>query len=77
MPKCNFCGKAYEFPRGLTLVLKNGEVIHFCSSKCRKYWKMGRKKGKWAISNVSLVEEKEERAEKSEEEKEEKEKEKK
>ncbi len=43
MPKCSFCGKNYEFPRGLTLVLNDGVVLYFCSSKCRKNWKLGRK----------------------------------
>lgn len=49
MPKCSFCGKNYEFPRGLTLALNDGVVLHFCSSKCRKNFKLGRKskKLKW------------------------------
>ncbi len=49
MPKCSFCSKVYEFPRGLTLVLNEGTVLHFCSSKCRKNFQLGRKskKVKW------------------------------
>lgn len=49
MPKCSFCGENYEFPRGLTLALNDGVVLHFCSSKCRKNFKLGRKskKLKW------------------------------
>jgi large subunit ribosomal protein L24e len=49
MPKCSFCHSMYEFPRGLTYVLIDGTVMHFCSSKCRKNFKMGRKnkKVKW------------------------------
>ncbi len=49
MPKCSFCGKQYEWPRGLTFVKTDGTVLHFCSSKCRKNLKLGRKskKVKW------------------------------
>ena len=49
MPKCSFCQASYEFPRGLTYVLIEGTVLHFCSSKCRKNFEMGRKnkKVKW------------------------------
>lgn len=49
MPKCSFCKKVYEFPHGLTLVLNDGTVLYFCSSKCRKNFQMGRKsrKVKW------------------------------
>lgn len=46
MPKCSFCRKIYEFPRGLTLALNDGNVLHFCSSKCRKNFEMGRKNTK-------------------------------
>ena len=49
MPKCTYCGQNYEFPRGITLVDSIGKVKHYCSSKCRKYALMNRKKGKWAI----------------------------
>ena len=47
MPKCVYCQKNYEFPRGLTLVMTNGEVNHLCSSKCRKNMLMGRRKVRW------------------------------
>ncbi len=49
MPRCSFCHASYEFPRGLTYVLIEGTVLHFCSSKCRKNFEMGRKnkKVKW------------------------------
>ena len=43
MPKCSFCGRNYDIPRGMTFVLPNGEILHFCSSKCRKNNKLGRK----------------------------------
>jgi len=49
MPKCSLCKTMYEFPHGLTLVLNDGSVLHFCSSKCRKNFNLGRKshKIKW------------------------------
>ena len=50
MPKCTFCKKQYEFPRGLTVVRgSDGMVRYFCSSKCRKNFIMGRdnKKVNW------------------------------
>jgi large subunit ribosomal protein L24e len=46
MPKCSYCKKNYENPRGLTFVLPNGEILYFCSSKCRKNHKLGRKSDK-------------------------------
>lgn len=54
MPKCTYCGKDYEFPRGLTLVDLVGKIRYFCSSKCRKYALMNRKKGKWAIAKKEV-----------------------
>lgn len=49
MPECSFCKKDYEIHLGLTLVLNDGNVLHFCSSKCRKNWELGRqgKKVQW------------------------------
>ena len=47
MPKCVYCGKAYENPRGLTLVMINGTINHLCSSKCRKNMQMKRRKVRW------------------------------
>ena len=44
MPRCVYCKKTYEFPRGLTLVMKDGTVNHFCSSKCKKNKFMKRRK---------------------------------
>ncbi len=46
MPKCSFCKEQYENPKGLTLVLNDGTILYFCSSKCRKNWKLGRKSKK-------------------------------
>jgi len=58
MPVCSFCKKAYEFPRGTTVVQKSGDVRYYCSSKCRKNSEMGRvsKKVKW-IKKVKKVKE--------------------
>ena len=49
MPVCTFCRKQYEFPRGVTVVQKDGSVKFYCASKCRKNSEMGRnnKKVKW------------------------------
>ncbi len=47
MPKCSYCGKDYEFPKGLTLVGKDGSVNYLCSSKCRKNMMMKRRKVRW------------------------------
>jgi large subunit ribosomal protein L24e len=49
MPVCSFCRSQYEFPRGTTVVLKDGAVRFYCSSKCRKNSEIGRKskKVKW------------------------------
>ncbi|MEK6875107.1 MAG: 50S ribosomal protein L24e [Nanoarchaeota archaeon] len=42
MPKCSFCKKQYEFPRGTTIVMNDGVPRYYCSSKCRKNAKLGR-----------------------------------
>ena len=49
MPVCSFCKNGYEFPKGTTVVQKDGVVKYYCSSKCRKNSEMGRKnkKVKW------------------------------
>ena len=49
MPKCSFCGKQYEIPRGLTYVKADGKIFYYCSSKCRKNHELGRvaKRVKW------------------------------
>jgi len=47
MPKCVYCKKVYEIPRGLTLVMKSGTINYLCSSKCRKNMKMKRRKVRW------------------------------
>ena len=47
MPKCSYCGKVYESPRGLSLVLKDGTIRYLCSSKCKKNSAMKRRKIRW------------------------------
>ncbi len=47
MPKCVYCGKDYEFPKGITLVGKDGGINYLCSSKCRKNMQMKRRKVRW------------------------------
>jgi ribosomal protein L24E len=47
MPKCVYCKKNYENPRGLTLVMNNGTINYLCSSKCRKNMQMKRRKVRW------------------------------
>ena len=47
MPKCSYCGKNYEFPRVLTLVMNDMSIKYICSSKCRKNMLMKRKKLRW------------------------------
>ena len=59
MPVCSFCKNNYEFPKGTTVVQKEGSVKYYCSSKCRKNSEMGRqnKKVKWVKkSDVVKVE---------------------
>ncbi len=49
MPVCSFCKSSYEFPKGTSVVQKDGNVRYYCSSKCRKNSEMGRdnRKVKW------------------------------
>jgi len=47
MPKCVYCGKVYEFPKGITLIGVDGKINHLCSSKCRKNKAMKRRKVRW------------------------------
>lgn len=54
MPVCSFCRSHYEFPKGTTVVHKDGTVKYYCSSKCRKNAEMGRdnKKVKWVNKKI-------------------------
>ena len=56
MPKCVYCGKLYDVPRGLTLVMNDGRILHLCSSKCRKNMLMKRRKVRW-ISKAGKIKE--------------------
>jgi len=47
MPKCVYCGKLYDVPRGLTKVMNDGRILYLCSSKCRKNMVMKRRKVRW------------------------------
>ena len=49
MPKCSYCGRQYEFPRGLTLVKTDNNVKYLCSAKCRKNMLMEKRKVRWII----------------------------
>ena len=51
MPRCSYCGKMYEFPRGLTLVKVDGSIKYLCSSKCRKNMFMKRRKVRWILKS--------------------------
>ncbi len=58
MPACSFCKQGYEFPRGTTVVHRDGTAKYYCSSKCRKNAEMGRdnKKAKWVKKQEKSVE---------------------
>jgi len=65
MPRCSFCKQNYEFPYGLSLILNSGDILYYCSSKCRKNMlklKRDNKKVNWIrkekVSNSAVVEEK-------------------
>ncbi len=55
MPACSFCKSQYEWPRGMTVVQKDGTIKYFCSSKCRKNSNMGRdnRKVNWVKKSVA------------------------
>ncbi|MBT7706301.1 50S ribosomal protein L24 [archaeon] len=55
MPVCTFCRKQYEFPRGVTVVQKDGSAKFYCASKCRKNSEMGRNNKKVAWVQKSSV----------------------
>ena len=47
MPKCVYCKKVYNPPKGLTLIMKDGTINYLCSAKCRKNMAMKRRKVRW------------------------------
>ncbi|MBU4069602.1 MAG: 50S ribosomal protein L24e [Nanoarchaeota archaeon] len=54
MPKCVYCGKMYEVPQGLTFIKKDGTILYFCSSKCRKNMFMKRRKVNWVLKKQKV-----------------------
>ncbi len=50
MSKCTYCGKNVKKGSGVMFVTNKGKILYFCSSKCKKYYKMNRTKGKWAVT---------------------------
>ena len=56
MPRCTFCKQDYEFPKGVSVVQKSGDIKFYCSSKCRKNAEMGRdnRKVKWVRKAKNL-----------------------
>lgn len=42
MAKCSFCGGNMVAGRGKMFVRTSGQVLHFCTSKCQRNWKLGR-----------------------------------
>ena len=41
--KCSFCGGRVEPGRGLMFVKRDGTILFFCSSKCERNARLGRK----------------------------------
>jgi large subunit ribosomal protein L24e len=41
--KCSFCGGRIEPGTGLMLVKRDGSILYFCSSKCERNTRLGRK----------------------------------
>ena len=62
--KCSFCSSVIEPGTGLMYVKRDGTVLYFCSSKCKKNMlKLGRKpsKVKWARKIMEEQKEREKR----------------
>ena len=57
MPKCVYCSKNYEFPKGMTLVTNKGIINYLCSSKCRKNKAMKRRKVRWISKEKKIKKE--------------------
>ncbi len=56
MPKCTYCGKEYDIHKGMTIVMNDGRILHFCSAKCRKNKSMKRRKVRWVSKKKSKKE---------------------
>jgi len=50
--KCSFCGKEFKQGTGMIFVKRDGTLLRFCSSKCRKSvleLKRDSRKLKWTV----------------------------
>ncbi|MGC8848960.1 MAG: 50S ribosomal protein L24e [Candidatus Bathyarchaeia archaeon] len=50
--KCSFCGKEFRQGTGIIFVKRDGAMLRFCSSKCRKSFlvlKRDPRKLKWTV----------------------------
>ena len=58
MPRCSFCKSNYEFPRGITVIQRDGTPRTYCSSKCKKNSEMGRdnRRVKWVTKSTEAQE---------------------
>jgi len=54
MPKCVYCGRVYDIPRGLTYIKTDGTINYLCSSKCRKNMLMRRRKVRWVVDRTKI-----------------------
>ncbi len=52
MPNCYFCGGELSKGSGVMYVKRDGTLFYFCSSKCRKNFRLGRegRRVKWTKS---------------------------
>jgi large subunit ribosomal protein L24e len=58
--RCVFCNKLQQPGQGIIFVYSDGRVVYFCSSKCRRNYRMKRdpKKIKWAQKGLDRKPEK-------------------
>jgi large subunit ribosomal protein L24e len=58
MPRCAFSGDEIPKGRGILFVKKDGSLYYFCSSKCRKNYKLKRegRKQKWTPASREFKE---------------------
>ncbi len=54
---CSFCKREIEAGRGSVLVRRDGKLLRFCSSKCRKNYLLSRNasKLKWVTKIKKVV----------------------
>lgn len=60
MAKCNICLKEIEEGIGISYILSDGKIMHFCSSKCRKTYQNKRKlkRLKWTKPEKNIAKKK-------------------